>query len=112
KTPFEVTRYNIEDLDRAIVDQAASGFVKVLTAPDTDRILGVTIVGEHAAELLTEFALAMKHGVGLNGIFATVHSYPTFAEANKYVAGHWKKQHASKRALALAARYLAWRRGD
>jgi len=111
KTPFEVTRYALKDLDRAIVDETPSGFVKVLTAPGKDRILGVTIVGEHAADLLAEYVLAMKHGIGLNGIFATVHSYPTLAEANKYAAGDWKQRHAPKRALALAGRYLAWRRG-
>jgi pyruvate/2-oxoglutarate dehydrogenase complex dihydrolipoamide dehydrogenase (E3) component/uncharacterized membrane protein YdjX (TVP38/TMEM64 family) len=111
KTPFEVTRYVLKDLDRAIVDETPSGFVKVLTAPGKDRILGVTIVGEHAADLLAEYVLAMKHEIGLNGIFATVHSYPTLAEANKYAAGDWKQRHAPKRALALAGRYLAWRRG-
>ena len=111
KIPFEVTRYALKDLDRAIVDETPSGFVKVLTAPGKDRILGVTIVGEHAADLLVEYVLAMQHGIGLNGIFATVHSYPTLAEANKYAAGDWKRRHAPKRALALAERYLAWRRG-
>jgi pyruvate/2-oxoglutarate dehydrogenase complex dihydrolipoamide dehydrogenase (E3) component/uncharacterized membrane protein YdjX (TVP38/TMEM64 family) len=111
KIPFEVTRYALKDLDRAIVDETPLGFVKVLTGPGKDRILGVTIVGEHAADLLVEYVLAMKHGIGLNGIFATVHSYPTLAEANKYAAGDWKRRHAPKRALALAERYLAWRRG-
>jgi pyruvate/2-oxoglutarate dehydrogenase complex dihydrolipoamide dehydrogenase (E3) component len=79
KIPFEVTRYALKDLDRAIVDETPLGFVKVLTGPGKDRILGVTIVGEHAADLLVEYVLAMKHGIGLNGIFATVHSYPTLA---------------------------------
>jgi pyruvate/2-oxoglutarate dehydrogenase complex dihydrolipoamide dehydrogenase (E3) component len=111
KTPFEVTRYALSDLDRAIVDATTAGFVKVLTVPNEDRILGVTIVGEHAADLLVEFVLAMKHGIGLKGIFATVHTYPTLAEANKYAAGNWRKSHAPTRALALAERYLAWRRG-
>ena len=110
KIPFEVTRYALKDLDRAIVDATPSGFVKVLNAPGKDRILGVTIVGEHAADLLVEYVLAMQHGIGLNGIFATVHSYPTLAEANKYAAGDWKRRHAPKRALALAERYLASRR--
>jgi pyruvate/2-oxoglutarate dehydrogenase complex dihydrolipoamide dehydrogenase (E3) component/uncharacterized membrane protein YdjX (TVP38/TMEM64 family) len=112
KTPFEVTCYALKDLDRAIVDETTSGFVKVLTAPGKDRILGATIVGEHAADLLVEYVLAMKHGIGLKGIFATVHSYPTLAEANKYAAADWKKRHAPRRALVLAERYLAWRRGD
>jgi pyruvate/2-oxoglutarate dehydrogenase complex dihydrolipoamide dehydrogenase (E3) component/uncharacterized membrane protein YdjX (TVP38/TMEM64 family) len=112
KIPVEATCYSLKDLDRAIVDEVALGFVKVLTEPGKDRILGVTIVGEHAADLLAEYVLAMKHGIGLNGIFATIHSYPTLTEANKYAAGDWKKRHAPKRALALAERYLAWRRGN
>jgi pyruvate/2-oxoglutarate dehydrogenase complex dihydrolipoamide dehydrogenase (E3) component/uncharacterized membrane protein YdjX (TVP38/TMEM64 family) len=111
QTPFEVARYALSDLDRAIVDDTTSGFIKVLTPPGQDRILGVTIVGEHAADLLVEFVLAMKHGIGLKGIFASVHSYPTLAEANKCAAGNWRKSHAPTRALALAERYLAWRRG-
>jgi pyruvate/2-oxoglutarate dehydrogenase complex dihydrolipoamide dehydrogenase (E3) component len=112
ETPFEVTRYAFGDLDRAIVDATTAGFIKVLTVPNKDRILGVTIVGEHASDLLVEFVLAMKHGIGLKGIFATVHSYPTLAEANKYAAGNWRTSHAPTRALALAERYLAWRRGS
>ena len=83
----------------------------MLTVPNKDRILGVTIVGEHAADLLVEFVLAMKHGIGLKGIFATIHSYPTLAETNKHAAGNWRKAHAPARALAFAERYLAWRRG-
>ena len=106
---FEVTRYDLADLDRAIVDGVARGFVKVLTAPGKDRILGVTIVGEHAADLLAEYVLAMRHGVGLNKILGTVHTYPTLAEANKYAAGEWKRQHAPRRLLEWVARYHAWR---
>jgi len=110
-TAYEVTRYGIDDLDRAIADGAARGFVKVLTVPGKDRILGVTIVGEHAGELLAEFVLAMKQGLGLNRILGTIHSYPTWAEANKYAAGEWKKAHAPARILALLAHYHRWRRG-
>jgi pyruvate/2-oxoglutarate dehydrogenase complex dihydrolipoamide dehydrogenase (E3) component/uncharacterized membrane protein YdjX (TVP38/TMEM64 family) len=108
---FELTRYGIDDLDRAIVDSADYGFVKVLTVPGKDRILGVTIVGEHAADLLAEFVLAMRHGLGLNKILATIHTYPTLAEANKYAAGEWKRAHAPQRLLAWVGRYHAWRRG-
>lgn len=108
---FEVTRYGIDDLDRAITDSATHGFVKVLTVPGKDRILGVTIVGEHAGDVLAEFVLAMKHGLGLNKILGTIHIYPTFAEANKYAAGEWKRAHAPQRVLAWLARYHAWRRG-
>jgi len=91
---FEVTRYDLGDLDRAIADEAAHGFVKVLTVPGKDRILGVTIVGEHASDLLAEFVSAMKHGLGLNKILGTIHTYPTWSEANKYAAGEWKRAHA------------------
>lgn len=108
---YEVTRYGINNLDRAIVDSAAKGFVKVLTVPGRDKILGVTIVGDHAAELLAEFVLAMKHGLGLGKILATIHIYPTMAEANKYAAGAWRRAHVSGWALQLARRYHDWRRG-
>ena len=90
---YEVTRYGIDDLDRAIADSAAHGWVKVLTVPGKDRILGVTIVGVHAGDLLAEYVLAMKHGLGLNKILGTIHTYPTLAEANKYAAGEWKRAH-------------------
>jgi pyruvate/2-oxoglutarate dehydrogenase complex dihydrolipoamide dehydrogenase (E3) component/uncharacterized membrane protein YdjX (TVP38/TMEM64 family) len=109
--PYELTRYGIDDLDRAIADGTAHGFVKVLTVPGKDRILGVTIVGEHAGELLAEFVLAMKHGLGLNKILGTIHTYPTLAEANKYAAGEWKRAHAPKKLLQWVARYHAWERG-
>ena len=107
----EVTRYGIDDLDRAIVDGVDRGFVKVLTAPGKDRILGAAIVGEHAAELLAEFVLAMKHGIGLNKLLGTIHIYPTMAEANKYAAGNWKRAHAPERVLRWAGRFFDWRRG-
>ena len=109
--PYEVSRYGLDDLDRAIADGEAHGFIKVLTVPGKDRILGVTIVGEHAGDLIAEYVLAMRHGVGLNKILGTIHIYPTLAEANKYVAGVWKKAHAPQRLLAWVARYHAWRRG-
>lgn len=108
---YEVTKYGLDDLDRAIADGSAHGFVKVLTVPGKDRILGVTIVGEHAGDLLAEFVLAMKHGLGLNKILGTIHTYPTLAEANKYVAGEWRRSHAPQRVLAWLARYHAWKRG-
>ncbi len=109
--PYEVSRYDIDDLDRAIADSEAHGFIKVLTVPGKDKILGVTIVGEHAGDLLAEYVLAMKHGIGLNKILGTIHIYPTLAEANKYVAGVWKKAHAPQRLLAWVERFHAWRRG-
>jgi pyruvate/2-oxoglutarate dehydrogenase complex dihydrolipoamide dehydrogenase (E3) component/uncharacterized membrane protein YdjX (TVP38/TMEM64 family) len=109
---YEVTQYNIDDLDRAIADSEAHGFVKVLTVPGKDKILGVTIVGAHAADLLAEYVLAMKHGLGLNKILGTIHTYPTMAEANKYAAGEWKRAHAPQRLLAWVKKYHAWKRGE
>ena len=107
----EVTVYGLDDLDRAIADGTAHGQVKVLTAPGSDRILGVTIAGEHAGDLIAEFVTAMRHGLGLNKILGTIHIYPTYAEANKYAAGAWKKAHAPQRVLAWVERFHAWMRG-
>jgi pyruvate/2-oxoglutarate dehydrogenase complex dihydrolipoamide dehydrogenase (E3) component/uncharacterized membrane protein YdjX (TVP38/TMEM64 family) len=106
----EVTKYGIDDLDRAIADSEARGFVKVLTVPGKDQILGVTIVGSHAAELLAEYVLAMKHGLGLNKILGTIHTYPTMSEANKYAAGQWKRAHQPLRLLEWVRRYHDWKR--
>lgn len=108
--PCEVTRYDLDELDRAITDGATGGFVKVLTVPGKDRILGAAIVGERAGDLLAEFVLAMKHGLGLKKIFATIHIYPTFAEANRNTATQWQQAHLSPRLLRWAGRYHAWRR--
>ncbi len=107
----EVTKYGIDDLDRAIADSEAHGFVKVLTVPGKDTILGVTIVGTHAGDLLAEYVLAMKHGLGLNKILGTIHTYPTLSEANKYAAGEWKRAHAPHKLLAWVGRFHDWRRG-
>jgi pyruvate/2-oxoglutarate dehydrogenase complex dihydrolipoamide dehydrogenase (E3) component/uncharacterized membrane protein YdjX (TVP38/TMEM64 family) len=109
---YEVTRYGLDDLDRAIADEAAYGFVKVLTVPGKDRILGVTIVGEHASDLLAEFVLAMKHGLGLNKILGTIHTYPTWSEANKYAAGEWKRAHAPQSLLKWVEKFHVKRRGE
>lgn len=108
---FEVTRYSLDHLDRAIAESAHSGFVKVLTAPGKDRILGVTIAGDHAGELIAEYVLAMKQGIGLNKILGTIHTYPTMAEANKYAAGEWKKARKPEALLRWVERYHDWRRG-
>ncbi len=108
---YEVTRYGIDDLDRAIADSQAHGFIKVLTVPGKDTILGVTIVGVHAGDLLAEYVLAMKHGLGLNKILGTIHAYPTLAESNKYVAGEWKRAHQPKKLLQYVQKYHDWRRG-
>jgi len=107
---YEVVSYDINDLDRAIADSEAHGFVKVLTQSGKDKILGVTIVGEHAGDLIAEFVLAMKHNLGLNKILGTIHIYPTMAEANKYVAGMWKKEHAPEGLLRWVEKFHAWRR--
>ncbi|MEA2080643.1 MAG: FAD-dependent oxidoreductase [Pseudomonadota bacterium] len=110
--PYEVTTYPIDDLDRAIADEEAHGLVKVLTVPGKDRILGVTIAGEHAGDVIAEFVTTMRHGLGLNKVLSTIHIYPTLTEANKYVAGNWKRAHAPARILAWLERYHAWRRGS
>jgi len=107
---YEMVKYGIDDLDRAIADSENHGFVKVLTVPGKDKILGVTIVGNHAADVIAEFVLAMKHGIGLNKILGTIHIYPTMAEANKYAAGLWKKNHAPEKFLAWIKRYHDWMR--
>jgi dihydrolipoamide dehydrogenase len=107
---YELTRYDLDDLDRAIADSEDHGFVKVLTRPGTDKILGVTIVGSHAGDILAEYVLAMKHGLGLNKILGTIHTYPTMSEANKYAAGEWKKAHAPEKILKWIGKYQAWMR--
>lgn len=108
---YEVTCYDIDDLDRAIADEQARGRVKVLTVPGKDRILGVTIAGAHAGDYIVEYIAAMRHGIGLNKILSTIHIYPTFAEANKYAAGAWKRAHAPQRLLHWVEKYHDWRRG-
>lgn len=106
-----MTRYGIDDLDSAIADSEAHGYVKVLTRPGTDKILGVTIAGAHASDIIAEYVLAMKHGLGLNKILGTIHIYPTLAEANKYAAGEWKKAHAPENMLKWAEKFHTRMRG-
>jgi pyruvate/2-oxoglutarate dehydrogenase complex dihydrolipoamide dehydrogenase (E3) component len=108
---YEVVRYDLGHLDRAVAESANRGFVKLLVAPGKDRILGVTIVAASAGEMLAEYVLAMKHKLGLNKILGTIHSYPTMSEANKYAAGEWKKAHKPERLLKWVERYHKWRRG-
>ncbi|MET6760436.1 FAD-dependent oxidoreductase [Pseudoalteromonas sp. NCIMB_1079] len=108
---YEITRFEFEELDRAITDSATKGFIKVITPKGKDKILGVTVVSEHAGDLIAEFVLAMKHGLGLNKILGTIHSYPTWAEGNKYAAGEWKRAHAPEKVLNLLEKYHTWRRG-
>ncbi len=108
---YELTTYGIDDLDRAITDEEAHGIIKVLTVPGKDKILGVTIVGEHSGDLIAEYVTAMKHGLGLNKILGTIHIYPTMAEANKYVAGNWKRAHAPQKLLTWVEKFHTWRRG-
>jgi pyruvate/2-oxoglutarate dehydrogenase complex dihydrolipoamide dehydrogenase (E3) component/uncharacterized membrane protein YdjX (TVP38/TMEM64 family) len=111
KIPYEITDYGLDDLDRAIADSEDHGLVRVLTKPGTDKILGVTIVGSHAGDLLAEYVLAMKHRLGLNKILGTIHIYPTMAEGNKYAAGKWKQAHAPEKILNWMGRYHTWMRG-
>lgn len=107
---YEVTRYDLAELDRAIAESAAHGVVKVLTVPGKDTVLGATIVGEAAGELITEFVTAMKQGIGLNKMLSTIHAYPTLSEANKFAAGEWKKAHAPEWVFPWLTRFHAWRR--
>jgi pyruvate/2-oxoglutarate dehydrogenase complex dihydrolipoamide dehydrogenase (E3) component len=110
--PYEVSTYDVADLDRAIADEEAHGLVKVLTVPGKDKILGVTIAAEHAGELIGEFTLAMKHEIGLNKILGTIHIYPTFMEMNKFAASEWRKNHKPEWALVIAEKFHRWRRGN
>ena len=112
KVPYEVTRFELAELDRAIAEEETGGFVKVLTKPGSDRILGVTIVGPHAGDIIAEYVSAMKHGLGLNKILGTIHIYPTLAEMNKAAAGEWKRNHAPEGLLRWVEKYHAWRRGE
>jgi dihydrolipoamide dehydrogenase len=109
--PYQVAHYGIDDLDRAIAEGEAHGFVKVLTPPNSDAILGVTIVGDHAGDIIAEYVAAIKHGYGMNKILGTIHIYPTLAEANKYAAGVWKKQNAPQELLKYVKKFHDWRRG-
>ncbi|MBV1931933.1 MAG: FAD-dependent oxidoreductase [Porticoccaceae bacterium] len=109
---YELSTYPLSELDRAIADNSVEGFVKVLTVPGKDKILGATIVGAHAGELLTEFVIAMKHNMGLNKILGTIHAYPTLSEANKMAAGVWKRGHAPEKLLGYVERYHYWRLGS
>ena len=106
---YEVTRYDLSKLDRALADGHAKGVVKVLTVPGKDKILGATIVGRHAGDLIAEFVLAMRHGLGLNKILQTIHTYPTWMEANKFLAGNWKREHAPEWGLKLLQKFHRWR---
>jgi len=108
--PYEVTTYGIDDLDRAILDEAAHGIIKVLTVPGKDKIIGVTIAGLHAGDIIAEYVAAMKHGFGMNKILETIHIYPTLAEANKFAAGNWKKNNITEKTLTWAERINRWRR--
>jgi pyruvate/2-oxoglutarate dehydrogenase complex dihydrolipoamide dehydrogenase (E3) component len=107
---YEITRYGIDDLDRAIADGEATGFIKVLTPPGADKILGVTIVGSHAGDLIAEFVNAMRNGLGLKKILNTIHIYPTLAEANRFAAGNWQKANLSPRLIDISERYHRWMR--
>ena len=108
---YDVTTYELDESDRAIAENETKGFVKVLTKPGKDTILGATIVGYHAGEMLAEYTLAMKHKLGLDAIIGTIHPYPTMSEANKFAAGEWKKARKPEKLLALVEKFHDWRRG-
>ena len=107
---YEVVRHELGHLDRAVAEEAREGWVKMLVTPGQDRILGATIVGHNAGELIAQAALAMKHGIGLRKLLGTVHAYPTMAEANKYAAGEWRRAHQPERLLGWVERFHRWRR--
>ena len=107
---FDLTKYDIHELDRAITESENKGFVKILTSPGTDKILGVTIVGHNAGEIISEFVLAMKYKIGVNKILGTIHAYPTMAEANKFAAGNWKKARKPENLLKWVEKFHHWRR--
>ena len=109
---YEVTRFDLAELDRAIADNDAHGMVKILTVPGKDKILGATIVGPHSGELITEFVTAIKHGLGLNRLLGTIHIYPTLSEANKYAAGEWKRAHAPQKVLQWLEKFHRWQRAE
>jgi pyruvate/2-oxoglutarate dehydrogenase complex dihydrolipoamide dehydrogenase (E3) component len=109
---YEVTRFDVAELDRAIADEEAHGFVKILTVPGKDKILGATIVGEQAGDLIAEYVMAMKHNLGLNKILGTIHIYPTLAEMNKYAAGEWKRAHKPEKLLNWLEKFHRWQRGS
>jgi len=108
---YAVSTYGLEELDRAIADGEPEGLVKVLTQPGTDKVLGATIMGEHAADILAEYVAAMRHGFGMNAILGTIHTYPTLSEANKYAAGAWKRSRVTHGQMTFAAAFNAWMRG-
>jgi pyruvate/2-oxoglutarate dehydrogenase complex dihydrolipoamide dehydrogenase (E3) component len=108
--PYELTSFPMDDLDRAIAESETQGFIKVLTVPGKDKILGATVVATHAGESFIELVTAMRHGIGLNKILGTIHPYPTFSEANKYAAGQWRRAHAPQRILSLLEKFHGWRR--
>ncbi len=110
QVPYEVTRFDLAELDRAITDRVDQGFLKILTPPGKDRLLGVTLVGAHAGDLLAEYVLAMKHGLGLNRILGTIHPYPTLAESSKLAAGRWRQRHVPSGVLPLLKWFHTWRR--
>jgi pyruvate/2-oxoglutarate dehydrogenase complex dihydrolipoamide dehydrogenase (E3) component len=113
KIDCEIHTYGLDDLDRAIADGEAHGLVKVIVRPGgKGEILGAAIAGEHADDIIAEFVLAMKHGVGLNAILGTIHAYPTLPEANKFAAGVWKRAHVTHGQMAFARAFNDWTRGD
>jgi len=108
--PYKIFEYSFSELDRAITDGDDYGFMRVLVKPGKDTILGVTIAGSRASDLIAEFVLAMKYGLGLSKILSTIHLYPSYPEANKALAGVWKKQTAPRWVFPLLKRYHALRR--
>jgi pyruvate/2-oxoglutarate dehydrogenase complex dihydrolipoamide dehydrogenase (E3) component len=98
---YDLYKQNLAEVDRNIVEGEDVGFAKVLTAKGTDRILGVTLVGVHAGDLLHEFVLAIKHDIGLGGIASTIHAYPTFAEIARKLGDQYNRTRLTPRAKSV-----------
>ena len=112
KLDYQVTSFPMDDIDRAITDSATTGFIKVITPSNSDKILGACVVGEHASELIAEFVLAKTHGLGLNKILQTIHIYPTRGEINRMVAGKWRRSKLTTRTINLLSKFQSWRLGN
>ena len=118
-TNADATNHNVDvetfttplsTIDRAVIDGKDNGFVRVLVKRNTDEIVGATIVAADAGNLISEITLAMEAGVGLSAIGATIHPYPTQADALRKTAHQMRKVRFSERQKSLLRRFFAWRR--
>ncbi|GIW79752.1 MAG: hypothetical protein KatS3mg105_1559 [Gemmatales bacterium] len=106
--PHRVFMQKLDDVDRAILDSEDEGFVKILTPPKSDAILGATIVSAHASEMISEITVAMVAGVGLGAISNTIHPYPTQAEAIKKIGDAYLRSRLTPLVQTMLKKWLAW----